>query len=378
MKPNYSLKVYPRLDSEFKKKDSLDFQRTLGNIYKQRPTDNKVQGYLWIAFLIIGLSMGIVAFLLDIIVEEVMMIRWALTQGSMSVHWTLSMLTIVVFSVSLVVIASSLTVYFAPTAMGSGVAEAMGYLNGVAYPSYVSIKALAVKFFGLALGVSAGMCGGKEGPLIHMGVIVGSIIPYLNFTGIFRYFRNDTEKRKLMAAGIAAGVSAAFGAPIGGSLFAYEMSKPNTFWSFSLTWKVFFAASMSTFTLTVLKQLYEGDTHIKLINSGNVKLASVGTLNIYVDTLFASAVIGILGGLVGSIFIRVNTAVNIIRKKMLTTNIRRVLEASLLIALTVSCFFVSALFQDTCIQEEKIIFNKDTFKNEVVVDPIFAMGIDVK
>jgi H+/Cl- antiporter ClcA len=106
---------------------------------------------------------------------------------------------------------------------------------------------------------------------------------------------------------------------------------------------------MSTFTLTVLKQLYEGDTHIKLINSGNVKLASVGELNIYVDTLFASAVIGILGGLVGSIFIRVNTFVNIIRKKILTTNIRRVLEASLLIGITVTCFFVSSLFQDTCV-----------------------------
>jgi len=56
-----------------------------------------------------------------------------------------------------------------------------------------------------------------------------------------------------MSAGIAAGVSAAFGAPIGGSLFAYELSKPNTFWSFSLTWKVFFASSVATFILSILK-----------------------------------------------------------------------------------------------------------------------------
>ena len=75
---------------------------------------------------------------------------------------------------------------------------------------------------------------------------------YLPFE-MFKYFRNDFEKRKLMAAGIAAGVSAAFGAPIGGSLFAYEISKPSTFWSFSLTWKVFFASTISAFTLSLLK-----------------------------------------------------------------------------------------------------------------------------
>jgi len=56
-----------------------------------------------------------------------------------------------------------------------------------------------------------------------------------------------------MAVGCAAGVSCAFGAPIGGSLFAYELSKPNTFWSFSLTWKVFFASTVATFFLSIFK-----------------------------------------------------------------------------------------------------------------------------
>lgn len=157
-----------------------------------------------------------------------------------------------VFSVGYVIIAASLTVIVAPTAMGSGVAESMGFLNGVAYPNFISIKTLLVKFFGLSFAVAGGICGGKEGPLVHIGSIVGFATAYIPF-GMFKYFRNDTEKRKLMSAGIAAGVSAAFGAPIGGSLFAYEISKPNTFWSFSLTWKVFFASSMATFILSILK-----------------------------------------------------------------------------------------------------------------------------
>lgn len=145
-----------------------------------------------------------------------------------------------------------MVVFVAPAALGSGVAEAMGILNGVSYPDYICWKTFIVKFFGLALAVAGGICGGKEGPLVHMGSIIGYAATALPFK-CFRYFRNDTEKRKLLAVGTAAGVSAAFGAPIGGSLFAYEISKPSTFWSFSLTWKIFFASSISTFVLSICK-----------------------------------------------------------------------------------------------------------------------------
>jgi H+/Cl- antiporter ClcA len=149
----------------------------------------------------------------------------------------------------------------------------MGILNGISYPDYISIKVLLVKFFGVAFAVSAGLCGGKEGPLVHMGSIVGYASAYLPFK-FTKYFRNDFEKRKLMAVGVAAGVSAAFGAPIGGSLFAYEISKPNTFWSFSLTWKVFFASTISTFFLSVWKQIWDMRFPILVSNSEIIKLGS--------------------------------------------------------------------------------------------------------
>jgi len=55
-----------------------------------------------------------------------------------------------------------------------------------------------------------------------------------------------------MCAGVSAGVSAAFGAPIGGALFSYELSKPTTFWTFAMIWRTFFCCSCSTFTLSFL------------------------------------------------------------------------------------------------------------------------------
>jgi len=58
-----------------------------------------------------------------------------------------------------------------------------------------------------------------------------------------------------MAAGASAGVAAAFGSPIGGALFSYEISKPNTFWTFSMLWRVFFSCAISTFTLSIFSSL---------------------------------------------------------------------------------------------------------------------------
>ena len=246
----------------------------LGNLYGKRPTGDKVQAYLWALCFLIGFLMGTLAFLLDIMQEQLVEIRWDWTERtSREVSPGLGWVIIMAYSLFFMFVASALTVFLAPSAAGSGVAECMGYLNGVVYPDYISLKALLVKFLGVGFAVSAGFTGGKEGPLIHMGSIVGYAVAYLPI-GITLYFRNDFEKRKLMAVGTASGVSAAFGAPIGGALFAYELSKPNTFWSFSLTWKVFFASTISAFTLSVFKQLYEGRSPIVVSNYDIIKLGT--------------------------------------------------------------------------------------------------------
>ncbi len=142
-----------------------------------------------------------------------------------------------------------------------------------------------------------------------------------------------------MAVGIAAGVSAAFGAPIGGSLFAYEISKPNTFWSFSLTWKVFFASTISTFTLSVFKQIYDGLFPISVSSNDIIKLGSSDLESPALDSVFAAVVLGFVGGLMGATFIIVNNQVNIMRKKYLKEKWMKVTESIVLVFLTVTAMY---------------------------------------
>jgi len=160
-------------------------------------------------------------------------------------------------SVALVLIASSLTVLWAPGATGSGVAELIAFFNGVNYPKLLGLKTLFVKFVGVLFAVVGNLIVGKEGPLAHIGANLGVYVTYLPIPG-FDYFRNDFYKKQMLAIGTSAGVSAAFGAPVGGVLFAYEISKPNSTWKFSVLWKTFVACAMAVFSLAIFRQLFEG------------------------------------------------------------------------------------------------------------------------
>lgn len=147
-------------------------------------------------------------------------------------------------------LAGIMTTYWGQGAAGSGVAELIGYLNGVNYPLFLGIPTLVTKVIGVALAVSGRLCIGKEGPLCHIGAVWGVLVLYMPFIDL-KYLMNDENKRVFVAAGASAGVSVAFGSPIGGALFVYELSMPNTFWKFQMIWKVFFSCCISCFTLAI-------------------------------------------------------------------------------------------------------------------------------
>ena len=99
--------------------------------------------------------------------------------------------------------------------------------------------------------------------MIHSGAIVGAAVSQgksLTF-GFdtswtkFQDLRNDKSKRDFVTFGAAAGVAAAFNAPIGGILFTLEEGA--SYWSTSLTFRGFFCSMITQLTLNIL---YSGFT----------------------------------------------------------------------------------------------------------------------
>jgi H+/Cl- antiporter ClcA len=162
-----------------------------------------------------------------------------------------------IFSVTMATAAALLTVFVGPKAAGSGVPELIGCLNGVRIAEWLTPTVLFVKVVGVTLAVAGSLVVGKEGPLAHIGAIIAIIVFFAPIES-FNEFRTGSRYREFVAAGISAGVSVAFGAPIGGTLFAYELSNPSTFWTFKNIWRNFFCASIATFSLALLVALQYG------------------------------------------------------------------------------------------------------------------------
>jgi chloride channel 7 len=159
------------------------------------------------------------------------------------------------YGTGLVFISCLMTTYWGKGAMGSGVAEVIGYINGVNYPEAIDIKTVITKIFGVVLAVAGGIAVGKEGPLAHIGANVGAALVYL--PGL-TFLQNDRMKRGLICAGASAGVSVAFGAPIGGALFMYELSRENPAWDFKLLWKTFITCAVAVFTTGLFDNALHG------------------------------------------------------------------------------------------------------------------------
>jgi H+/Cl- antiporter ClcA len=260
--------VFPREDNVYRGKESIAYDENQTQVWRDRPRMRKSEHLKeWKAYLYVGVFVGIIGFIMAFMEETISAGIVKLFEDSIqeNLHsdsqWLLYIRPWLIYaglSGLCGLFAGTLTTYYGQGAAGSGVAEFIGFINGINYPNFISVPTLITKIFGVSFAVIGKLCVGKEGPLAHIGTIVGIGVLYLPGQG-FECLRNDEKRRQLAAAGCSAGVSVAFGAPIGGTLFSYEMSKPNTFWRFTMIWKVFLSCSIGTFFLALLQNLKAGN-----------------------------------------------------------------------------------------------------------------------
>ena len=63
-----------------------------------------------------------------------------------------------------------------PAAAGSGIPDVVAYLNGVDVPGILLFRTLVAKILGSLGSVGGGLAVGKEGPFVHIGACVASLL----------------------------------------------------------------------------------------------------------------------------------------------------------------------------------------------------------
>uniref|UniRef100_A0A671RS71 Chloride channel protein n=1 Tax=Sinocyclocheilus anshuiensis TaxID=1608454 RepID=A0A671RS71_9TELE len=305
--------------------ESLDYDNSENQLFLEEERRMSHMGFRcleirrWVICGLIGFLTGLIACMIDIAVEKLAGYKYFAVKLNIEKYTELGGLSIslilwAVLNSAFVMFGAIAVAFVEPIAAGSGIPQIKCFLNGVKIPRVVRLKTLVIKVFGVICSVAGGLAVGKEGPMIHSGAVVAAGVSQGRSTSlkkdfkIFEYFRRDTEKRDFVSAGAAAGVSAAFGAPVGGVLFSLEEGA--SFWNQMLTWRI------------------------------------IVQYNLYEIPLFI--IMGALGGVLGALFNIINYWLTIFRIRYIHRPCLQVMEAMLVAAVTATVSFAMIYFSNDC------------------------------
>jgi chloride channel 7 len=302
----------------------------------------------WLLTLITGVTTGVVAIIIVFTIEELIKVResaltwWEGENFNSTKDYISTFAAFALWNLMLCTVSCALCMTWAPSAVGSGIPQTKAYLNGVAIHSFFNARTFLVKILGTVLSVSSGLCIGPEGPLVHLGAMVGagltrtgklgrkvralrrkhprvaealgmgSIAPPRRgqkplpnsktwFSSLIQYlsaFRNDGERRELISIGSACGFAAAFGAPIGAVLFSLE--ETSTFFNTKMLWRTVVGTMMSTFVVAI----YFGKDlgHYGVLSLEGILVEENAQAKNKILELPLYAFIGACGGIMGATF----------------------------------------------------------------------------
>lgn len=170
---------------------------------------------------------------------------------------------------------------YAPEASGSGVPEIEGAMEGLREVRWHRV--LPVKFIAGLLSLSSGMVLGREGPTIHIGASVAKAA-----SDLMKWSGEDM--RGLLAAGGAAGLAAAFNAPLAAVLFVIEETRRQ----FPYSSRTYIAVVLASIASAIVTEYLTGNTPYMLLEASAIPYG----------WLPAFVVLGILLGGAGVIFNR--------------------------------------------------------------------------
>lgn len=270
----------------------------------------RTTAWKWTLVVVIGILVGLVGAFVQVVTEA--LTQWRFGTATHFIErgdWASAFFSYLFISLALAAVVGLLC-WQIDEASGSGIAELKAFLNGISMRSVVRVRVMFAKIIGVCFSVASGLPIGKEGPMIHIGAIMGAALSQgktitfgfdTSWTK-FQDFRSDRSKRDFVTYGAAAGISAAFRAPIGGILFTLEEGA--SFWSTALTFRAFFCAMVAMLVVSLVfagQDLGRGESE-SIFSFGEFENIDSGRTNYRTYELIIFIIIGVLGGCLGALF----------------------------------------------------------------------------
>ncbi|XP_010524817.1 PREDICTED: chloride channel protein CLC-d isoform X2 [Tarenaya hassleriana] len=332
--------------------ESLDYEVIENYAYREEQAQRGklYVGYYvavkWFFSLLIGIGTGLAAVFINLSVENFSGWKFTFTFSIIQKSYFAGFIVYVLINLALVFSSAYIITQFAPAAAGSGIPEIKGYLNGIDIHGILLFRTLIGKIFGSIGSVGGGLALGKEGPLIHTGACIASLLGQGGSTKYHlnsrwpQLFKSDRDRRDLVTCGCAAGVAAAFRAPVGGVLFALE--EVTSWWRSQLMWRVFFtSAVVAVVVRTAMGWCKSGKCGHFGAGGFIIWDVSDGQDDYYFKELLPMAVIGVIGGLLGALFNQLTLYMTSWRRNSLHKNGNRVkiIEACIISCITSAISF---------------------------------------
>ena len=283
---------------------------------------------VWLVLIATGLASGVLAAGIDVVSDWLADLKmgycrngrgggrfylnkafccWGLDSGAKCSDWTpwstalqvsnaggkyiIEYIFFIMYSVVFAVCASVLVGYYAGYARQSGIPEIKTVLGGFVIRRFMGFWTLVIKSLGLCLAVASGLWLGKEGPLVHVACCCANLLMKLSSN----INDNEARKREVLSAAAAAGISVAFGSPIGGVLFSLEQL--SYYFPDKTMWQSFVCAMVAAVTLQAFNPF----------RTGKLVLYQVTYSTGWHDfEMIPFALLGVIGGIYGGLFIKLS------------------------------------------------------------------------
>ena len=151
---------------------------------------------------------------------------------------------------------------------------------------------------------------------------------------------SQSTQRDFISAGAAAGLAAAFGAPIGGVLFSFE--EASTFWSQRTMWRCLMCAAMASFVLALLD--LRGNPGMVFITGDTLRAT---TPRDYFHQLPFFVIVAAIAGLTGAMFNQIQAFMSRFRPSA-SNKLARMIECAFVVLATVGIRFAASAYAGQC------------------------------